>query len=55
MLMLTDIKEEDMNRACGTFGEGEKCIQGLGGKPAGKRPLGRPRCRWENNINLDIK
>jgi hypothetical protein len=25
------------------------------GKPEGKRPLVRPRCRWENNIKMDIK
>jgi hypothetical protein len=24
------------------------------GKPEGKRPIGRPRCRWEDNINMDI-
>jgi len=23
------------------------------GKPEGKRPLGRPRRRWEDNINMD--
>jgi len=23
-------------------------------KPKGQRPLGRPRCRWENNIKMDI-
>jgi hypothetical protein len=23
------------------------------GKPEGKRPLGRPRCRWEDNIGMD--
>jgi hypothetical protein len=22
----------------------------LAGKPEGKRPLGKPRCRWEDNI-----
>jgi hypothetical protein len=22
------------------------------GKPEGKRPLGRPRCRWEDNIKM---
>ena len=27
----------------------------LKGKPTGKRPLGRPRRRWENNIRMDIK
>jgi len=23
-------------------------------KPEGKRPLGRPSCRWEDNINRDL-
>jgi hypothetical protein len=26
----------------------------LVGKPEGRRPLGRPRRRWENNIKMDI-
>jgi hypothetical protein len=25
------------------------------GKPEGKRPLGRPRCRWEDNIKMDVR
>jgi hypothetical protein len=25
----------------------------LVGKPEGKKPLGRPRCRWEDNIKMD--
>jgi hypothetical protein len=24
------------------------------GKPQGKRPLGRPRCRWVDNIKMDL-
>jgi hypothetical protein len=27
----------------------------LVGKPEGKRPLGRPRDRWEGNIKMDLK
>jgi len=27
----------------------------LVGKPEGKRPLGRPGRRWENNIKMDLK
>ena len=27
----------------------------LTGKPTGKRPLGRPRRRWENNIKMDLE
>jgi len=26
----------------------------LVGKPEGKRPLGRPRCGWENNLKMDL-
>jgi hypothetical protein len=25
------------------------------GKPEGKRPLGRPRCRWVDNVKMDLK
>jgi hypothetical protein len=25
------------------------------GKPEGKRPLGRPRRRWKNNIKMDFR
>ena len=25
------------------------------GKPEGKRPLGRPRRRWEDNIKMDLQ
>ena len=35
---------------------GERHIQGFGvGKPEGKRPLGRPRRRWEDNITIDLQ
>jgi hypothetical protein len=27
----------------------------LVGKPEGKRPLGRPRCRWEVNIEMHLR
>ena len=27
----------------------------LMGKPEGKRPLGRSRCRWEDNIKMDLQ
>jgi hypothetical protein len=26
----------------------------LVGKPEGRRPLGRPRCRWEDNIKMNL-
>jgi hypothetical protein len=41
---------------CGTHGGGERCLQGLKvGRPQGKRPLGRPRRRWEDNIKMDLR
>jgi hypothetical protein len=27
----------------------------LVGEPEGKRPVGRPRCRWEDNIRMDLR
>jgi len=33
----------------------ERCTQRLVGIPEGKRPLGRPRCRWEDNIKMDLQ
>ena len=36
-------------------GEGRGVHRVLVGKPEGKRPLGRPRRRWEDNIKMDIQ
>jgi hypothetical protein len=41
--------------APGTDGSDEKCIQILLEKPKGKRPLGRPRHRWKDNIRMDLR
>jgi hypothetical protein len=37
------------------MGEGRDVYRVLVGNLEGKRPLGRPRCRWENNIKLDLR
>ena len=34
------------------MGERRGIYRVLVGKPEGKRPLGRPRCRWEDNIKM---
>jgi hypothetical protein len=34
---------------------GDGCAQGSVGKPEGKRPLGRPTRRWEDNIKMDLQ
>ena len=37
------------------MGEGRGVHKVLVGKPEGKRPLGRPRRRWEDNIKMDLQ
>jgi hypothetical protein len=36
------------------MGEGRNVYRVFVGKPEGKRPLGRPRRRWENGIRMDL-
>jgi hypothetical protein len=36
------------------MGEGRGAYRVLVGRPKDKRPLGRPRCRWEDNIKMDL-
>jgi hypothetical protein len=36
------------------MGEGRNMYRVLMGKPEGKRPLGRPRRRWEDGIKMDL-
>ena len=35
--------------------ESRSAFKILTGKPSGKRPLGRPRHRWEDNIGMDLE
>jgi hypothetical protein len=37
------------------MGEERKVYKVLVGKPEGKRPLGRPRRRWEDEIRMDLR
>ena len=37
------------------MGERRGVYRVLVGKPEGKRPLGRPRCRWQDNIKMDLQ
>jgi hypothetical protein len=37
------------------MGEGRDVYRVLVGNPEGKRPLGRPRCRCEDNIKMDLR
>jgi hypothetical protein len=37
------------------WGRTEKCTKVFVGKPKRKRPLGRPRRRWEDEIRMDLR
>ena len=43
-----------MDGTCGTYG-GRGVHKVLLGKPEGKRPVWRSRCRWEDNIKMDLE
>jgi len=55
MLLGDKIEKNEMGGACSAYGGEERRIQGLVGKPEGKRPLGRSRRRWEDNIKMDLQ
>jgi hypothetical protein len=50
------IKRNGMGGACSSDEGGEwRAYRVLVVKPEGKRPLGRPRHRWEDNIKMDLQ
>jgi hypothetical protein len=44
-----------MSGACSTYGGKARGIRILMGRPGGRRPLGRPRRTWEDNIKMDLQ
>jgi hypothetical protein len=44
-----------MGRACSTNGEKRNAYRILEGMPEGKRPLGRPRRRWEDGNKIVLE
>jgi hypothetical protein len=44
-----------MGRACSTNGAKRNVYRTSVGNPEGKRPLGRPRRRWVDNIKMDLR
>jgi hypothetical protein len=47
------MQENEMGESYGTYGRQERYIQGFVGRAEGKRPLGRPRGGWQDNIKTD--
>jgi hypothetical protein len=50
-----EIEKNEMGVACSVYGGGKRLYRVLVRKPEGKRPLGRPWRRWEDNIIMDIQ
>jgi len=48
------IEKNEIGGACGAYG-GRGVHRVLVGKPEGKRPLGRPRLSWEDDIKMDLQ
>jgi hypothetical protein len=57
IIIIRMIKSRRMRRAghVARMGEKRKAYRILVGNPEGKRPLGRPRRRWVNNIKMDLR
>jgi hypothetical protein len=49
------VKEDERGREFSTNGEKRAAYRILLENPEGKRPLGRPRHRWEGNIKIDLR
>jgi hypothetical protein len=49
------IEKNEMGRTPSTCGENRGAYRVLVGKPEGKKPLGRPRRRWEDNAKLNLQ
>jgi len=56
-ILCEEIKSRRMRWAghVARMGEGRDVYRVLVGKPEGKRSLGRPRRRWEDNIEMDLQ
>ena len=48
-------RTNEMGRACGAYGGDRGVHRVLVGKPERKKPLGRPRLRWEDNTKMDLQ
>jgi hypothetical protein len=49
------IEKDEMGGACSKYGEKRGAYRILVGRPEVRRPLGRPRCRWEDNIKMGLQ
>jgi hypothetical protein len=55
ILFGNEIKKNEIGVACGTYGDRRAAYRVLVGRSEGKRPCGRPRCRWEEHTKVGLK
>jgi hypothetical protein len=49
------VKNDEMGRECSSYREKRNIYRFLVVKPEGKRSLGRPGRRWEDNIKMNLR
>jgi hypothetical protein len=49
------VRKTEMCRTCGKYRERRGAYRAVERKPEGRRPLKRPRRRWEDNIKMDLR
>jgi hypothetical protein len=55
-ILLSDrVEKNEIGEVYCAYGERKSVYRVLVGKPEGKRPLGRQRLRWKNNIKMDLQ
>jgi hypothetical protein len=52
---MIQLKEGEMGRACNTHWGNRNIYMGFWWESQKKRPLGRPRRRWVDNIKMDLR
>jgi hypothetical protein len=50
-----ELDKNEMGWSSSAYGGERGVYRVLLGKPEGKIPMGKPRCRWEDNIKADLK
>jgi len=53
--LVDQVKENETGGSCRRYGREKRCTQGCGVKLKRKGPLGRPRCRWKDNIKVNLQ
>jgi hypothetical protein len=55
IIKMIQVKEDNIGGACSTNGAKRNAYRILVRKPEGKRPLGRFRRGWDDNINMELR